>query len=100
MSKVQELILPALKAAYTNKTSWRLRFAVAESAAKIGQQLSRQLCDQSILPMYVTLLGDAEPEVRSEAASKLPILAKNCSSNLLTSKVLPGLKLQLATESN
>ena len=58
------------------------------------------MVDQSILPLYVTLLGDSEPEVRSEAASKLPLLASKCSTNLILSKVLPGLKLQLATESS
>jgi len=52
------------------------------------------------VPIYVTLLGDGEPEVRSEASSKLPLMAKNCSGNLITSKVLPSLKLQLATESS
>ena len=66
---------------------------MAESAAKIGQNLPRAMTDQSILPMYVTLLGDAEPEVRSEAASNLPLLSKNCSSHLILTKVLPGLKL-------
>lgn len=50
--------------------------------------------------MYVTLLGDSEPEVRSEAAAKLPLLSQNCSSNLILTKILPGLKLQLATESS
>jgi hypothetical protein len=34
--KIQEHILPALKQAYQNKTSWRLRFSVAESGAQIG----------------------------------------------------------------
>lgn len=46
------------------------------------------------------MLGDSEAEVRSEAAAKLPLLAKNCSSNLIVSKILPSLKLQLATESS
>jgi HEAT repeat protein len=100
IAKIQELILPALKQAYQNKTSWRLRFAVAESAALIGQALPKANVDQSILPIYMTLLGDSEPEVRSEAAAKLPQLAKNCSSNLIVSKILPSLKLQLATESS
>ena len=100
IAKIQELILPALKQTYQNKTSWRLRFAVAESAALIGQALPKANVDQSIIPIYMTLLGDSEPEVRSEAAAKLPQLAKNCSSNLIVSKILPSLKLQLATESS
>ena len=50
--------------------------------------------------MYVGLLGDAEAEVRSEASGKLTELAVHCSSTLIVQKVLPGLKLQLATESS
>jgi len=100
VSKISEQIVPALKQAYQNKTSWRLRFAVAESAASIGSSLSKSNVDSSILPIYTTLLGDAEPEVRSEAAARLPALAKNCSPNLIVTKIIPSLKLQLATESN
>lgn len=93
VSKITEHILPALKQAYQNKTSWRLRFAVAESAASISSSLPKQNVDQSIVPIYTALLGDAEPEVRSEAAARLPTLAKNCSSNLIVSKIIPSLKL-------
>jgi len=50
--------------------------------------------------MYVSLLGDSEAEVRSEAAGKLVELAGYCSGQLIVQKVLPGLKLQLATESS
>ena len=67
--------MPALKSAYQNKQSWRLRFAVAESAAKIAGRLRKEQVDSSILNFYVTLLGDSEPEVRSEAVDKLPTLA-------------------------
>lgn len=52
------------------------------------------------MPIYMTLLGDSEPEVRSEAAAKLPLLAKHCDQKLIVSKILPSLKLQLATESS
>ena len=93
-------IVPSLKQAFQNKQSWRLRFAVAENAAKIGQKLNKQQVDTSILPFYVTLLGDSEPEVRSEAVDKLSDLARNCSTNLVVQTVLPRLKLQLTTESS
>lgn len=52
------------------------------------------------MPFYVTLLGDPEPEVRSEAVNRLSELAENCSTNLIVSNVLPRLKLQLTTESS
>jgi hypothetical protein len=38
------------------------------------------------------LLRDAEAEVRSEAVSKVPLVAKYCSSIELVEKVLPILK--------
>ena len=66
---------------------------MAENAAKIGQRLNKQQVDASILPFYVTLLGDSEPEVRSESVDKLSELAKNCSTNLIVQTVLPRLKL-------
>ncbi len=47
----------------------------------------------NILPFYVTLLGDSEPEVRSEAVNRLPELAENCDKGLIVQKVLPTLKL-------
>ena len=56
---------------------------MAENAARIGHKLRREQVDASILPFYVTLLGDSEPEVRSESANRLTELAVNCSTNLL-----------------
>lgn len=80
---IAQSIVPSLKQAFQNKQSWRLRFAVAENAAKIGQKLRREQVDQSILPFYVTLLGDSEPEVRSESVNKLSDLAANCTTSLV-----------------
>ena len=68
-------MIPPLKQAYMNKQSWRLRFAVAENAATIGQEVEKATVDQYILPIYVTLLVDSEPEVRSEAVNRLVELA-------------------------
>lgn len=56
---------------------------MAENAAKIGQKLRQEQVDQSILPFYVTLLGDSEPEVRSESVNKLSELAVNCTTSLI-----------------
>jgi len=36
---IQVNVIPPLKAAFQNKQSWRLRFAVAENAASIGKYL-------------------------------------------------------------
>ena len=93
---IHQSIVPSLKQAFQNKQSWRLRFAVAENAAKIGQRLWKAHVDTSILPFYVTLLGDSEPEVRSESVNKLADLAVNCTTSLIVQTLLPKLKLQLA----
>jgi serine/threonine-protein phosphatase 2A regulatory subunit A len=98
--KVQQHILPPLKAAHKNKTSWRLRFSVAESAAFIAKNMATSAVNSDIVPMYVSLLGDSEAEVRSEASSQLVELASHCSPNMIVSRILPQLKLQLATESS
>ena len=36
-------VVPALKTAFQNKQSWRLRFAVAENAAAIGKYLQKNI---------------------------------------------------------
>jgi serine/threonine-protein phosphatase 2A regulatory subunit A len=45
-------------------------------------------------------MNDNEPEVRSEAVNRLAELAEYCTGSHIVQKVLPGLKLQLTTESN
>jgi serine/threonine-protein phosphatase 2A regulatory subunit A len=62
--------------------------------------MAQNAVNSEIVPMYVSLLGDAEAEVRSEAASKLVELASHCSANMIVQRILPQLKLQLATESS
>lgn len=42
---IHKNIVPPLKTAYMNKQSWRLRFAVAENASKIGLKLTKAMVD-------------------------------------------------------
>lgn len=77
-----------------------MRFAVAESSAMIAKYMKREQVDQLVIPIYTTLMNDNEPEVRSEAVNKLSDLADNCNTTSFVQKVLPGLKLQLTTESS
>jgi serine/threonine-protein phosphatase 2A regulatory subunit A len=62
--------------------------------------LKKEQVDQYIIPIYTTLMNDSEPEVRSEAVNRLAELAEYCNTTTIVQKVLPGLKLQLTTESN
>jgi serine/threonine-protein phosphatase 2A regulatory subunit A len=89
---IKETILPSFKTACENRYSWRLRFAVAENAANLCPHINISAIDEEIIGYYELLLRDAEPEVRSEAISKLPIVSKHCSSPILVDKILPILK--------
>lgn len=46
------------------------------------------------------MLQDKEPEVRSEAVSKLPTLAKNCSPNVIVENVLPVINSYTVNDSS
>ena len=75
---IKETILPAFQVACENRYSWRLRFAVAENAAFLCGYLNQAAIDEEIISYYELLLRDGEPEVRSEAIAKLPVVAKAC----------------------
>ena len=57
---------------------------MAENAAQIAKFIKREQVDQFIIPIYTTLMNDAEPEVRSEAVNRLSELAEHCTiSNIV-----------------
>lgn len=89
---IKQDVIPPLRVAVDNKmVSWRLRFSVAEVAANLAAYVSKEIADADIVGYYVTLLQDKEPEVKSEAITKLPDLAKNCSSSAIIEQILPVL---------
>ena len=96
--QIKEQILPPFKASCENRFAWRLRFAVAEQAAFLSSYLDRDTVDNEIVGFYELLLRDGEPEVRSEAVSKVPEVAKHCSSSVLIEKILPILKEQMSND--
>lgn len=89
---IRQSILPPFKISCENRFSWRLRFAIAEHAAQICSYVSKECVDEDILGFYELLLRDGEPEVRSEAISQIPKVAKYCSKYILIEKILPILK--------
>jgi serine/threonine-protein phosphatase 2A regulatory subunit A len=97
-SLLRDSIFPAFRNCCENRFSWRLRFAVAEQAAFLASYVDRETVDREILNFYELLLRDGEPEVRSEAVSKLPEVAKNCSVFELVENILPILKEQMAND--
>jgi serine/threonine-protein phosphatase 2A regulatory subunit A len=56
--------------------------------------------DEDVIGFYELLLRDGEPEVRSEAISKLPEVSKYASSHVLLDKILPILKEQMAKDTS
>ena len=89
---VREEIVPPFKVAVENKmASWRLRFSVAEVAAQMSEYLDRDIVDTDIVPLYENLIGDKEPEVKSEAVAKLHELAKNATPSRLIERLIPAL---------
>jgi vesicle coat complex subunit len=72
--------------------SWRLRFSVAEIAAQMSEFVDPEIVDNEIVPLYENLIFDKEPEVKSEAVSKLHDLSKHASPNRLTDKIIPSLQ--------
>ena len=69
-------------------------------AADLSQYLTREFTDKEVVPFYEQLLQDKEAEVRSEAAGKLPELAKHCSSTTLVEKLLPILNAYTVTDAS
>jgi len=62
--------------------------------------VSSEVVDEEILNIYELLLRDNEPEVRSEAVAKVPIMARYCTGSLLIEKVIPIIKEQLASDAS
>ena len=81
-----------------NRYSWRLRFAIAENAAYIAEHVTQNIVEEDILNLYELLLRDNEPEVRSEAVFKVPLVAKKCNPALFVEKILPIIKEQIACD--
>ena len=81
-----------------NRYSWRLRFAVAEQAAQLSSYVSKLAVDEEIMGYYELLLRDNEPEVRSEAVAKVPVMAKHCTTTTLIDKILPIIKEQISVD--
>jgi hypothetical protein len=62
---------------------------VAEHASFLSSFVSSEAVDEEIMNIYELLLRDNEPEVRSEAIAKVPIMARYCSGQVLIEKILP-----------
>lgn len=84
--------MPPFKVAVENKmASWRLRFSVAEVAAGLCEKIDTEIVDEIVVSLYENLIGDKEPEVKSEAVAKLHELSKHASPYRMIEKLVPNL---------
>jgi len=88
-SKINSEVFPAFMEGITKKTSWRLRFGIAEQSVNIAPHLPLQDRDSAVIGIYEKLLQDSEPEVRSEACNKLVEVSKHCTADEICAKLLP-----------
>lgn len=65
-----DILLP-VKTASKDTKSWRLRFSVAELIDDLTEIVGHDLADKHIKEIIEALLGDSEPEVRSEIIIKV-----------------------------
>eukprot|EP00826_Nyctotherus_ovalis_P037469 TRINITY_DN3415_c0_g2_i4.p1 TRINITY_DN3415_c0_g2~~TRINITY_DN3415_c0_g2_i4.p1 ORF type:complete len:352 (-),score=49.97 TRINITY_DN3415_c0_g2_i4:22-1077(-) len=93
--EINEALLPLMKQAAEEKRMWRLRFTLAETISSIAGDITKSEVDGFLLNWICDLLGDSEPEVRTQALLSLPKVAKRCSISLLVEKVFPMLKTRL-----
>lgn len=86
---IKETVVVNLKQAAENRYSWRLRFAVAEHAAKLSNYIDKEIVDEDVISIYELLMRDSEPEVRSESVARVPEMASHCSPTVLVSRIIP-----------
>eukprot|EP00743_Colponemidia_sp_Colp-15_P001721 GILK01001880.1.p1 GENE.GILK01001880.1~~GILK01001880.1.p1 ORF type:complete len:597 (+),score=99.77 GILK01001880.1:60-1793(+) len=83
-------LLPVLVRAAEEKSSWRVRLAVAKNFDKLAEALGQALTAISLLNPYVNLLADTEPDVRSAAVNCLSQSVKVLSMEQLQQQVFPA----------
>ncbi len=84
---ISTMILPLFRA-LVNDRSWRIRFMVARHFAQIAVVLPESEHPGRV---FTALLKDAEPEVRTEAASSLVHLARVLNPDEVRSLIVPCL---------
>jgi serine/threonine-protein phosphatase 2A regulatory subunit A len=82
-----EILKPIIKAS-EDKTSWRLRFTVAELLADLTHIVDKSLADIHIKPIVEALLNDSEPEVRSEIIIKVTEIVEFVKPDLVLDKLI------------
>lgn len=66
-TEISEAVLPVMAKGVVDP-SWRVRYVFAERFSELQSAFGPTLSRESLLPAFVDLLGDDEPEVRAAAA--------------------------------
>eukprot|EP00051_Salpingoeca_urceolata_P008211 m.104240 g.104240 ORF g.104240 m.104240 type:complete len:649 (+) comp15635_c0_seq1:512-2458(+) len=86
-----------------NDPSWRVRYMVADTIAKVQTSVHPGLATSTLLPIFVSLLGDGEPEVRSAIAVKVLEFCTNLPaekrSQSMVTTVMPLLARMVSDDS-
>ncbi|CDF34104.1 unnamed protein product [Chondrus crispus] len=82
-NRVIELVL-----GFTTDKSWRVRYVAADELNALCDALGSEPTKKDLLPAFVKLLTDSEPEVRTAAANKVTAVAQRIIE-LLPSEIVP-----------
>ncbi|EDQ91727.1 uncharacterized protein MONBRDRAFT_14476, partial [Monosiga brevicollis MX1] len=84
--------------------SWRVRYMLADVITELQSVLSSELSDQHLLPAFVNLLNDSEPEVRTCAARQVHAFSLHLGTtnrvNNVLKHILPSVERLVSDESD
>lgn len=89
--KLNNMIIPCLKS-LAEDPSWRIRFTVSDKIVELGQYLGKDLNKKYLLPYFIKFLGDAEAEIKTNAATRLAEYAILLDVDDIVGKVIPSIK--------
>jgi len=90
-NKLNTFVIPVLKTLAEDST-WRTRYTVSDKVVELGQHLGKELNKKYLLPYFIKFLGDAEAEIKTNAATKLADYAILLDVDDIVGKVIPVIK--------
>jgi len=93
----QEIVTDFIKIT-SEDDSWRVRKHLAEELAPICEHLDKAIINDVILPLYIKLLQDREPQVRKASISSLESMIKTTDGNIFVKPITNGPLQALAND--
>jgi len=87
----EKLVLPYILQCATD-SAWRVRYMAAELFCKLSAVCGEKVTRDKLITEYCNLLGDAEPEVRTAAATKVCGVCEYLTPDEIVQKILPCTK--------